>query len=154
MLGLVRWKRDTWWIGERDAGRRVNRGTVLLGLTLLVLPTGFGRWSWTAFRPVPERPPVSTSSSAPVVVSTVPSAPTPATCGKAMVNAQRGLRLRDGVGTDTLILGTLPHLTPVELLCSWQDPASIHWAYVRAQGQVGWIAEQEGPHRYLTQPER
>lgn len=60
---------------------------------------------------------------------------------------------RAGVGTDTLILGKLQHHVQVELLCSWQDYAGIRWAYVRAQGQSGWVAEQEGPHRYLIQPE-
>ncbi len=163
LIGLVRWKGDTWWLGERDVGRRVNRGTVLLGLTLLALPTGFGRWSWAAFGPVPgaaplpELPAVATANSSPGGVSTMPSTPTttptPATCGTAVVNAPRGLRLRAGVGTDTLILGKLPHHTQVELLCAWQDREDIRWAYVRAQGQSGWVAEQEGPHHYLIQPE-
>ncbi len=163
LIGLVRWKGDTWWIGELDVGRRVNRGTVLLGLTLLVLPTGFGRWSWTAFGPVspavtplPEQSAVATASSAPGVGRTVPSAPTtaptPTTCGTAVVNAPRGLRLRAGPGTTEAIIATLPQHTPLALLCSAQDAGGIRWANVRTGAGEGWVAEEIRGQRYLIRP--
>jgi hypothetical protein len=166
LIGLVWWKRDTWWLGDYDVGRRMNCGTVFLGLTLLMLPTGFGRWTWNMFRPVPEVPtpyveevivwPTETLTGVPTIEPTAPRAPTiaptPATCGPATVVIRRGLRLRDGPDTTAAIIARLPQGTQVELLCGTQDVGAIRWARVRVGEHEGWIAEEEGSQRYLVRP--
>ncbi|HSH77294.1 MAG TPA: replication-relaxation family protein [Herpetosiphonaceae bacterium] len=163
LIGLVRWKGDSWWIGDLDVGRRVNRGTVLLGLTLLVLPTGFGRWSWTAFGPVPDdvpalvealpAPTVEAPTVLPSALSIAPEAtPTSPTCGLATVAAARGLRLRASPATAGAIIETLPQHTQIELLCATYDAGGIRWAHVRTGAGEGWVAEAEGDRRYLIRP--
>ena len=158
-IGLVARKRDTWWLGDQAIGRTLNRGTVLLGIMLLVLPTGFGRWTWATFRPVPTDVSVgvgepSAPATAPLTVPppTPSLVPTPATCGQAIVAAPRGLRLRAHPGTDAAILAKLPHQTRVELLCEVHVASDIRWVHVRAGDREGWVAEREGTHRHVVQP--
>lgn len=164
LIGLVAWKRDTWWLGDDDVGRRVNRGTVLLGLILLILPTGFSRWTWTAFGPVPEHvsgpadeiialPPPTNTPPTPIAFPTIlaSATTTPVTCGSAVVAALRGLRLRERPGTSEPIIKALPHETRVELLCTTQEADGIQWAQVRVGERTGWVASVEGRARYLLQ---
>ncbi|HSH79920.1 MAG TPA: replication-relaxation family protein [Herpetosiphonaceae bacterium] len=163
LIGLVAWKHDTWWLGSPDVGRVVNRGTMLLGLTLLVLPTGFSRWSWAVFGPVPDNGPVLVADPAvpapatllalpPGPSSTPASSPTPGTCGLATVSAPRGLRLRASPATAGAIIETLRQHTQLELLCDTHDAGGIRWAHVRTGAGEGWVAEAEGDWRYLIRP--
>jgi uncharacterized protein YraI len=69
-----------------------------------------------------------------------------------VVNAPAGLRLRAGVGTDTPIIGKVPHRSRVELLCDVVERGGIRWARVQAGRREGWVAAREGQRWYLMQP--
>jgi hypothetical protein len=166
LIGLVVWRGDSWWQEDWEVARRFNRGMVVLGLSLLLLPTGFARWNWTSFGPGSgdtqisgegEASPVitfvvvPTPTDSPVLI-TPTVVPTPATCGQARIVAPRGLRLRATPGTTAPIIATLPQQTRLELLCDTQDAGGIHWAHVRAGAREGWVAAVEGAHQYLATP--
>lgn len=155
IIGLVVAKQDEWGDLSEPTHQVLSRGAVVLGLGLMLWPSGLAVAGWHAVQASVEAP--QPQAVAPVPPLPQPTAapepsPTPATCGQAVITARRGLRLRADPGTDTTVLTTLPRLTQVERLCQSQRVGAILWTLVQAGEHQGWLAEEEGQQRYLAAP--
>lgn len=155
IIGLVVTKQDEWGDLSEPMHQVLSRAAVVLGLGLMLWPSGLAVAGWHAVQASVEAPQPQALPTAPPLphpAATPEPSPTPATCGQAVITARRGLRLRADPGTDTTVLTTLPRLTQVERLCQSQRIGAILWTLVQAGEHKGWLAEEEAQQRYLVAP--